>query len=404
MNNWYYSTFGAEFGPFTLEELIALAKSEQLLANDPVKLGIDGAWRKAGLVSRLIAHFPTPLAAEHSGGPGQAPSAATQLPPAKRHTSSLHSAGHPKPKPALSPQVQLKSKETGILTTVDTSRDLAAVDSNVKAQNEVRNSDDDLLRAIADTLAARNISSFARIGLDVQKGEITVRGTVASEGERLLLIHILQKTPGVVAINDGLFVSSNTGTSRAPAQISRPAAKPYAAAARPSIFANVGSFNPFESVKLTHVAYGIVGLLFIGVAGLVVQASSSKHHFAVYPADGSLSLDGAPMEGATVILNPVSGSADMKQLQIRGVVDSEGHFQLSTYGERDGAPAGDFVVTVLWCKSVTIDGETSFGPNLAPAAYSSPKTSDLKTTITKGTNHLEPIQLKGGPAASGKKS
>ena len=48
-------------------------------------------------------------------------------------------------------------------------------------------------------------------------------------------------------------------------------------------------------------------------------------------------LDGKPMPGATVILNPVTRSKELRNIQTRGVVDAEGNFQLSTYGENDGA-------------------------------------------------------------------
>lgn len=58
MSGWYYKLFGAEFGPVTLDELVELAKSHSLSADDEIRFGEDGAWRRAGSIGQLMTHLP----------------------------------------------------------------------------------------------------------------------------------------------------------------------------------------------------------------------------------------------------------------------------------------------------------------------------------------------------------
>ncbi|MBC8117511.1 MAG: hypothetical protein H7062_24195 [Candidatus Saccharimonas sp.] len=99
------------------------------------------------------------------------------------------------------------------------------------------------------------------------------------------------------------------------------------------------------------------------------------------------------MSGANVILHPSSSSKVPAELRPRGNVAEDGTFVLSTFDPNDGAPSGDFVVTVVWSKPVVINGETQFGPNLAPMSYSKPESSPLKITIAPGTKELKPLEL-----------
>ena len=79
------------------------------------------------------------------------------------------------------------------------------------------------------------------------------------------------------------------------------------------------------------------------------------------------------------------------QKQIRAsdaVTNARGEFVLSTYTNGDGAPKGDFIVTVLPFKSKT--GLVVKAPEI-PAKYLKPATSPLKVTVkeAKGDVVLE---------------
>ncbi len=54
------------------------------------------------------------------------------------------------------------------------------------------------------------------------------------------------------------------------------------------------------------------------------------------------SADGAPVKGASV-----SFAASSKGFQSTGTTGDDGMYQLSTFGENDGAPEGEYAITVL---------------------------------------------------------
>ena len=55
---WYYQAFGEEFGPISFDDLVELAKNQTLSADDDVRFGENGNWRRAGSIGQLMAHLP----------------------------------------------------------------------------------------------------------------------------------------------------------------------------------------------------------------------------------------------------------------------------------------------------------------------------------------------------------
>jgi hypothetical protein len=111
-----------------------------------------------------------------------------------------------------------------------------------------------------------------------------------------------------------------------------------------------------------------------------------------YPVTGKVVLPGGkPVEHATVVLHPVN-DADPEAVKPRGKVGKDGTFALTTYEGQDGAPAGEYRVTVeLWLAS----GKGDDGPtSRLPAKYARPETSGLTATIAPEPTSLKPIELK----------
>lgn len=57
-DDWYYEMGGQELGPITFDELLKFAEQEQISADDQVKLGPQGKWRRVGSIGRLMAALP----------------------------------------------------------------------------------------------------------------------------------------------------------------------------------------------------------------------------------------------------------------------------------------------------------------------------------------------------------
>ena len=120
---------------------------------------------------------------------------------------------------------------------------------------------------------------------------------------------------------------------------------------------------------------------------------SSDGRLAVYPVLGTIQFRGQPISGAFLSLHP-KNSAEPGAPSPRAMVAADGSFALSTYDGNDGAPEGEYVLTVQWYKPVRQGGELVGGPNVLPKKYASPTTSDVPIKVAAGENRLQPIQLR----------
>jgi hypothetical protein len=78
----------------------------------------------------------------------------------------------------------------------------------------------------------------------------------------------------------------------------------------------------------------------------------------------------------------------------RGQVEADGTFTLTTYEAGDGAPAGEYQVTVEWWLASGKPGDDRPPANRLPARYARAETSKLTARIEPGTNRLAAIELK----------
>ncbi len=112
------------------------------------------------------------------------------------------------------------------------------------------------------------------------------------------------------------------------------------------------------------------------------------------PASGVVTLQGRPVEGASVSFVP----ADRAGTAAFALTDAEGRFDLNTFSEKDGAVAGQYTVTVTK-KSVetTPNPKDPNGPPLKsveksdlPVRYASSGTSKLTASVSdSGDNQFQ---------------
>jgi hypothetical protein len=108
---------------------------------------------------------------------------------------------------------------------------------------------------------------------------------------------------------------------------------------------------------------------------------------------GAIQFRGQPINGAFVTLHPQS-NASVDVPHPRASVAADGSFALTTYDGDDGAPAGEYVLTVQWYRPVKQGNDWVGGPNVLPKKYASPHTSDVRITVATGENRIKPIQLR----------
>ena len=114
----------------------------------------------------------------------------------------------------------------------------------------------------------------------------------------------------------------------------------------------------------------------------------------VHPVQGQVRYQGRPTPQAVVILHPEDAKDPAAPRPI-GHVDDKGNFALTSYASDDGAPEGTYRVSVSWHLASRVPGraDETVTQNYLPARYGNPDTSNLRVTITKGSNRLDPITL-----------
>lgn len=144
----------------------------------------------------------------------------------------------------------------------------------------------------------------------------------------------------------------------------------------------------------------VVGLLAIGFLVGAAGCGGPSWQADTYPARGRITINGQPPAGAVITLVPAGQKVDQRGSKPWGIVDQRGEFNLSTYQSGDGAPAGEYVVTVRWPVDVT---------NMAAAmvdrlsgAYATPQRSTYKLTVAPGENEFPVIAITGAKVQSAK--
>ena len=133
------------------------------------------------------------------------------------------------------------------------------------------------------------------------------------------------------------------------------------------------------------------GMLLAVFAGLVSGCGQSEpERVAVQPVTGQVTFQGKPAAGAFVVFH--SKAEKGKFPPPTAQVDKQGNFTLGTYSRDDGAPVGEYAVTVVLRKSIEKDGEFEQGPNLLPPQYSKPATTKLNIRIADGANSV-PLKI-----------
>jgi hypothetical protein len=159
--------------------------------------------------------------------------------------------------------------------------------------------------------------------------------------------------------------------------------------------------------------------LAIGAAVVFVTASCAKQEVvAIYPVSGRVLQHGTPVAKAMVVFHDKRPTEDVHKLPIpRATTDADGTFHLSSYTHNDGAPAGEYLVTVILNAStalpsepvaseassktgdgiadqVSVDPESTPAPrNLLQNKYADPETSGLEAIVAESNNDLPPFEI-----------
>lgn len=245
--------------------------------------------------------------------------------------------------------------------------------------------DADLTTRIGIAFATRPRITWHNILVTVREGIVTLRGEVPTFYDRHLVVAVTRHVAGVFGIDDQITVVEAAARSNQAGTIPE-AARPddWRVLSNPRQRGSRGS-RFFLRVGITAFAVAMVTLTGCG--------GSDSNRVTVHPASGAIQFRGQPISGALVSLHSKDG-AGTGAPSPRATVGPDGKFALSTYEGQDGAPEGDYVLTVQWYKPIRQGNEVVGGPNVLPQKYALARTSDVKIKIAAGENHLQPIQLR----------
>ncbi|MFO0864717.1 MAG: hypothetical protein U0744_08715 [Gemmataceae bacterium] len=147
--------------------------------------------------------------------------------------------------------------------------------------------------------------------------------------------------------------------------------------------------NPTWKSRAPFLANGALLLTWVACA-LLSGCSDGKHATVQVKGQVVSGKDKKPAAGAAVIFHPAKTEPGDSHKPI-GITDESGRYSLTTYREGDGAPEGEYVVTVRWpmAKKSPLDTDPRDRLN---EAFSNVKNSKIRMEVKSGKD-LPPIEL-----------
>jgi hypothetical protein len=115
----------------------------------------------------------------------------------------------------------------------------------------------------------------------------------------------------------------------------------------------------------------------------------------VYPAGGKVTVKGEPAAGALVVFHPRDPGRENDPKPVATVRD-DGTFTLTTFAAEDGAPAGEYGITVVWNqkakeKKFSLGDEGGgAGQDRLGGRYGDPRKPQITVTVTaSGPNDFD---------------
>ncbi|MEY4191025.1 MAG: hypothetical protein RIR17_1761 [Planctomycetota bacterium] len=142
---------------------------------------------------------------------------------------------------------------------------------------------------------------------------------------------------------------------------------------------------------------GFALILFCQVLGCGGDPSF-KPSVPVFPAKGKLEFQGKPLDGVTLIFNPVDENQKIKP---QATTDGEGNFTATTFQTGDGAPEGEFIITLVVRSNESdsaredaeVEGRSKPAKTKFPAKYQNPATSNLKVKVSREKPELGVLSI-----------
>jgi hypothetical protein len=137
---------------------------------------------------------------------------------------------------------------------------------------------------------------------------------------------------------------------------------------------------------------GVVAFFAASVFGCGKHAGRAT----VYPVSGKVFVRGTAAEGVRVVFYPTTDELRKPGMPLpAGETDATGTYHLQSYAAADGAPLGDYQVTISWPEPVppNANREQYQQKDRLGGKYLDPAKSQLAAKVEKGGGEIHPFEL-----------
>lgn len=123
---------------------------------------------------------------------------------------------------------------------------------------------------------------------------------------------------------------------------------------------------------------------------VVLGCSEQVDMMPAYPVTGTVTYQGRPMPKAIITFYPVNQG--LVQVAPRGISDANGNYHLTTRTQGDGAPPGEYRVTIYWPEEpcpANPDDADPLPPDRLKNAYSHAEKSPLVVQVLNEQNNMD---------------
>jgi hypothetical protein len=136
----------------------------------------------------------------------------------------------------------------------------------------------------------------------------------------------------------------------------------------------------------------------VGICGAVIVTAGchkEKPVLVCYPVTGRILVNGKPPLRAEVRLRPKVPIPDplKRSIEPYAYVNPDGSFEVGTYSGDDGAPPGDYAVTLTWPKITIEGGEESIGPDQLKGKFANPEHPITRVHVEENETRIPLIKL-----------
>ena len=131
----------------------------------------------------------------------------------------------------------------------------------------------------------------------------------------------------------------------------------------------------------------------LALTPLLAGCGGSDKASAQYAVRGKVLYKGQPAAEAIVVLHPIN-KAGAPLYPPRGVTDKNGLFVIGSRLKDDGAPEGEYAVTIIWPEEQDPKNPTeNTPPDRLKNRYNDAKNAKWRVRVSPNENELAPFQL-----------